>query len=121
MNFKALAIAAGFVFATASSFALDIDLGGSASASATLDAVTTLADWADVSLTLGDGVNNLNNSAIIIQDQADASGFDVVAHIDQIGATGSFAMVYQGAVAAGSVAYIQQNTTLNTVAVITQR
>lgn len=120
MNFKTLAIAASLVFAAGSTFAADIDLGGLTSASASLAAADLLA-VADTSLTLGDGLNNLTNTAAIVQDAVDASGFDAIANIDQIGATASFAMIYQGPVIAASVAYIQQNATLNTVAVITQR
>ncbi|MBC7727082.1 MAG: hypothetical protein H7242_05620 [Microbacteriaceae bacterium] len=121
MNFKSIAIAASLVFAAGSTFAADIDLGGAASASSTIAAASTLTDWADTNLTLGAGATNTLNFAAIVQDAADGSGFDVVAQIDQIGATASVAYIYQGAVAAGSVAYIQQNATLNTVAVITQR
>ena len=120
MNFKSIAIAASLVFAAGSAFAADIDLGGLASASATIAAADFLG-FADTSLTTGDGVNNLTNTAVIVQDGVDASGFDAIAHIDQIGATASFAMIYQGPIIAASMAYIQQNATLNTVAVITQR
>jgi len=121
MNFKKLAVAAGLAFVAASSFAIDIDLGGAAAASTTLDAATTLADWADVALTNGDAAANAYNTAVIIQDQTDGTSTEAIAYIDQVQATGSFAYIYQGALLAPSVAYIQQNTTLNTVAVITQR
>jgi len=119
MNFKTLAIAASLVFAAGSTFAADIDLGGATSASATLDAVQTLTDFGDANLVLGEGANNTINFAAIVQDQAEATG--VVAQIDQVGAIASVAYIYQGVVGAASVAYIQQNRTFNTVAVITQR
>jgi len=119
MNFKSIAIAAGLVIAAGSSFAADIDLSGAGSVS--FDGATFLG-FADVVMTAGD--TSTSNNAIIFQEGFDGSGNDMIAHIDQVGTTGSFAMIYQGADSAtnsGSIAYIGQNATNNARAVITQR
>ena len=119
MNFKAIAIAAGLALAAGASFAADIDF--SAVGTTSLDGATVLG-FADTAMTAAD--SGTVTQAIIFQDGVDGSGGDVIAHIDQVGVTASFALIYQGSESAansGTVAYIGQNATNNARAVITQR
>ena len=113
MNFKSIAIAASLVLAAGASFAEDIDLSGSATASIS---VATLLSVAEANLV--PGVAPSLNTAVIFQDATGDA--NQIAQIDQIGTATSFAMIVQQA-ATPSLAYIQQNATTASVAVINQR
>ena len=110
MKFKTLAIAAALVSLAGASFADDIVLSTSAAPD-----VAAFADSAlDLTATFASG------NAVISQTGA---GNDIVAYIDQVGATTSVAVITQdaGAIAGAAIAYISQNGTTNARAVITQR
>jgi hypothetical protein len=123
MKLNKLAAVAALAVAASSSFAADIDLGGLAGVSTTLDIATLNTDIGDVALVLGT-FDWVANNAMILQEGTDGSAADAIAFIDQVGATASFAYIYQSADAAangGAIAYIQQNATNQARAVITQR
>jgi hypothetical protein len=119
MNFKAIAVAASLVFAAGATFAADIDLAGSTYVSAT-PALADLMTAAETALTLGD--TNASNNALIYQDES-AGNAEQIALIDQVGLNTGYAAIFQlgNTNSVANIAYIQQNATTLSRAVIVQR
>ena len=114
MNFKALAIAAGLVFAAGSTFATDIVMSSS-----TTNDIATTAPLTDVVASVAD-LGNAQGATTAVIIQEGAAG---VAYIEQsdAGAGLNFAAIFQKA-AASTVAYVSQGATAtNSRAVIYQK